>query len=612
MNDNESLNDRIRRLERELEELRRGAAASSGERSEPPPPPSPPSAQRIPTGPPGPQYPGPGYLPASQGGDGPEHRAASPPRRQPVGPAAAPSSGSGAGTDFEDSVVGAWFPRIGALALLLAAGLGFKYAVDRGFLGPGLRVVLGVVLGFSLLAIGEVTRRRGWLAYAQAVSGGGLAVLYLTVWASFAIFEMVAAPVGFVLLLVVVMGGAALAVRQDSFALAALATVGGFLNPIVADPGALGGLGFLGYTVGLNLGIMALAFFRRWRALDRIAFAGTWMLYVVAGLDGRQAFVFATTTFLLFGAIPVLHAIRNKESQGRGDLVFLLLNAGVYYLASVWELSAIDSNLVPTFTFLLGAFELGLGVAIKVFFPNAEVLSQGPLIAAGALFTIWVPTAFAGQWVPALWALYGGGLVVLGRSLSVREVRVMGAAILGLSLAASLYIHGPLQNSLGQLEISEHWGAYLCQIVGFYAAAFAERNDPTEREWAVMACMSGHLLLLVWVSLETLARVYGSFEGQEAQRMLAFSLSSVWTIYASLLLIIGLIARLRATRFLAVAVFGLTLLKVTLHDLWLVQPFHRIVSFAGIGVLLLVCSLMYHRFRDLIVEGSPLSGRRLG
>ena len=34
--------------------------------------------------------------------------------------------------DLEESVVGTWFPRLGALALLLGDGFGFRYAVDRG------------------------------------------------------------------------------------------------------------------------------------------------------------------------------------------------------------------------------------------------------------------------------------------------------------------------------------------------------------------------------------------------------------------------------------------------------------------------------------------------
>jgi hypothetical protein len=38
-------------------------------------------------------------------------------------------------------------------------------------------------------------------------------------------------------------------------------------------------------------------------------------------------------------------------------------------------------------------------------------------------------------------------------------------------------------------------------------------------------------------------------------------------------------------------------------DLWLLEPLHRTIAFTGLGLLLLLGSLLYHRFRDLILEG---------
>jgi uncharacterized membrane protein len=51
-----------------------------------------------------------------------------------------------------------------------------------------------------------------------------------------------------------------------------------------------------------------------------------------------------------------------------------------------------------------------------------------------------------------------------------------------------------------------------------------------------------------------------------------------------------------------VGVFGVTLIKMAVSDLWLVGQVHRIVSFAGIGALLLACSLLFHRFKHLLME----------
>jgi uncharacterized membrane protein len=36
-------------------------------------------------------------------------------------------------------------------------------------------------------------------------------------------------------------------------------------------------------------------------------------------------------------------------------------------------------------------------------------------------------------------------------------------------------------------------------------------------------------------------------------------------------------------------------------DLWSIGPIHRIVSFAGVGALLLACSLLFHRFKHVVL-----------
>jgi uncharacterized membrane protein len=66
--------------------------------------------------------------------------------------------------------------------------------------------------------------------------------------------------------------------------------------------------------------------------------------------------------------------------------------------------------------------------------------------------------------------------------------------------------------------------------------------------------------------------------------------------------VVGIAFRLRSARLLAVIVFAVTLIKMAVSDLLLVGQVHRIISFAGIGALLLACSLLFHRFKYLVME----------
>src|SRR5690349_14021597 len=47
---------------------------------------------------------------------------------------------------------GQWAGRLGITLLLLGAAFGLKYSVDRGWIGPAVRVVAGLTLGALLVA----------------------------------------------------------------------------------------------------------------------------------------------------------------------------------------------------------------------------------------------------------------------------------------------------------------------------------------------------------------------------------------------------------------------------------------------------------------------------
>ena len=43
-------------------------------------------------------------------------------------------------------------------------------------------------------------------------------------------------------------------------------------------------------------------------------------------------------------------------------------------------------------------------------------------------------------------------------------------------------------------------------------------------------------------------------------------------------------------------------MKLVTLDLWTLTTGYRVLAFAGMGAVLLTCSLMYHRFRDPILS----------
>lgn len=534
---------------------------------------------------------------------------AAPPRRR--APGDSPPAPPAPRPALEANLVGTWFARVGAVAILIGAGFAFKYAVDRGLIGPAARVAVGVLAGVAFVGWGEWAWRRGWPRFAQAVGGGGVALVYLSFWAGFELYGLLPQTATFALLLLASAGAGVLAVAHDSVALAALATFGGFLNPFLVGEGEPRPLPLYAYALVLDLGVLALAFVRRWRLLDGLAFAGTWIVFA-AGFSPATAGVtlgFATAFFLLFGAVAVAGAAARREPSGPENLALVALNGAVYWGFTMAILGEGYGDARGPFTLGLGAAHLGaaalLGMARRIDRPLALTLTW----VAVALVTTGVAIQLDGPWVGIAWAVEAALVALAGRRARLPELRFTAAAVFGLSLVNSLLAEGRLGAGYepARLLFSTESGAFVLQIALLAVGAFllSHGAEASERRASVVAAVTASALALVWLTFEARAALERAGASDEA---FAFAVTALWGTYAAALLVAGVASRLRWARLMAVGLFGIVVAKMALLDLWLLPAGYRILAFTGLGVVLLLLSLMYHRFRDLVMREDEAPG----
>ncbi|MBW3625937.1 MAG: DUF2339 domain-containing protein, partial [Armatimonadetes bacterium] len=91
------------------------------------------------------------------------------------------------GTDWERLIGTQWVEKVGAFILVLGVAFFLKYAFDRGWISPELRIGLGVATGIFFLLAGETSIRRGYASYANALSAIGLVTCYLSIYAGSAL-----------------------------------------------------------------------------------------------------------------------------------------------------------------------------------------------------------------------------------------------------------------------------------------------------------------------------------------------------------------------------------------------------------------------------------------
>jgi uncharacterized membrane protein len=332
--------------------------------------------------------------------------------------------------------------RIGVLLLFIGVGFLLKYTIEQVYVPISVRFA-GVALGGVALLVVGWRLRESRFAYAMALQGGGIGVLYLTVFAALRLYSMIPPVAAFALLLWISATSSWLAIRQDAIALAALSVAGGFLAPILTSTNSGSHVLLFSYYALLNAGIFGIAWFKAWRSLNLLGFAFTFIIGTLWGVTRYRPENFATTEpflilfFLFYVGIAVLYALRRSvevKNYVDGALVFgtPLVAAGLQSAlvhnieyAMAWSALAMSALYLLLTRLLWGRRGEGLRLLVETF------------LALGVLFaTLAIPLALDARWTTAVWALEGAAAVWAGLRQQRRAVRAFGLLLqLGAGIA---------------------------------------------------------------------------------------------------------------------------------------------------------------------------------
>ena len=359
---------------------------------------------------------------------------AAPPRRPPP-PPPAPSAIERLFGEFV-----AWLKRgnplarIGIVILFFGATFLAKYAAENSLFPIELRFV-GIAIGaFALLIIGWRLRDKR-AVYAQLLQGGGIAGLYLTVYAATR-FDLLPTGLAFGLLVLIALAAAILAVGQNALSLAVIGTAGGFLAPIMVSTGSGNYVALFSYYAVLNVGVFAVAWFRTWRVLNVLGFVFTFTitgLWRVSGYESQDlatADAFLILFFLMYVGVSILNCVRQPpdlKGYVSGSLVFGLPVVAFALHASM--VSRIEYAMAWS-AFALGAFYLALGWTLYRTRRESFRLLVEAFAALGVIFaSLAIPLAFDTRTTAAMWAVEGAGLLWLGVRQERKLARAFGALL---------------------------------------------------------------------------------------------------------------------------------------------------------------------------------------
>jgi uncharacterized membrane protein len=239
--------------------------------------------------------------------------------------------------DVESLVGGSWFNWIGIIAITFGVAFFLKYAFESQWIGPAGRVLMGGAAGLGILAAGEALRRRGLRQYAYVLSGGGILILYLTVYAAREFYRLIEQSPAFLLMTAVTAAAVLLAARYHALPIAVLGLIGGFLTPVLLSTGHDNQPALFTYIGLLDVGVLALAYLKSWRSLNYMAFISTVLMFFGWAIEHYApqklwlTIFFLTVFFLLFSALAVVHNVLARHAARWFDISLVSLNATFYF-----------------------------------------------------------------------------------------------------------------------------------------------------------------------------------------------------------------------------------------------------------------------------------------
>jgi uncharacterized membrane protein len=286
---------------------------------------------------------------------------------------------------IERWIVQRWIIAAGGLTATLGGLFIVRYSIEQGWLGQEGRVVLGALVGLSLIAGAEWVRQRTARTAERetqvpaALAAAGLVTLYGVAYAAHAFYDLIPTTLTFVLLAAIAFGSLGAGLVYGRLAAALGASMGLVAPALVASEHPSAGILFP-YLFFVTAGAFALIRYRSWPWLVWLTLAGNgiWQLAWMASVGGDQP------------AVRVVHLIAVP-----GLSAWLLLRDPQPEPVGPWWRWDWSKAPLPVWTVaatVLGGFALLWMLAAGTGYDGVAATGWGIGIALLMLLTRWAPT----------------------------------------------------------------------------------------------------------------------------------------------------------------------------------------------------------------------------
>ena len=357
--------------------------------------------------------------------------------------------------------------------------------------------------------------------------------------------------------------------------------------------------------------LLAAAIVKRadWLALSALLGAGlvelTWQAVRFSNEQAIPALVCYGLFLICFVAFPFCSAQKEKVWSWAISALAQALQFWLFYRALSAAFPNDRMGLLPA-VFIVPA-AIGVVALLRLYQANPASGDARLAWQGGALLlfvSLIFPLQFHREWITLGWALEGFALLWLFHRVPHRGLRLVGVLLLGGAFARLAL--NPAVFAYHKRSTTRLWNWYLyadgittaCLLGG--ARVFGRPQETAvERAAPPLLGSLGVVLAFLLLNIE-IADYFSigptltfSFTGNFARDM---TYSIAWALFALGLILVGMRIKQRAARYAGVALLGVTLAKLFLHDLSDLNELYRIGAFVSVALILIAASFIYQRF----------------
>ena len=521
--------------------------------------------------------------------------------------------------DIETQLGQKWLLITGVVAMLFGIGFFLKYTFDQGWFGPLGRVLLAYMWGIIFLIAGDQFRRRNYKIFGLYLAGGGIAVLYSAAYSAFQIYHLFGQTSSFMLMVLITILASSLAIVYNTKWLAVLALIGGFITPILLNSGESNQIMLMSYMTILNLGILGVAFYKKWGLLNILGFVFTYFLFIswytnqYSELKFWPTIIFLNIFFLIYSVIPFAYQFFKENIKNLREIIIILINS---FIAFGYNHFMIKQHYSVEWVGIVSVLYAIIPLCMALFLIKKIEKYEKPFIIlvaqAAFFFIITIPIIFSREWITIFWAAQSLALFWTGAKLNKKELINYSYLLLIITTGKFVFydyiwIFGLdvtnfcMFNSYTHIIIERYVTALFFLIVLFALAKMVKKQE--FKYLMYKDYMDSTVFYTIWtvvlfivLNIETSSFFY-SYLNQG--RFMAISV--LWLVFSIVLMLKGFKINSPSIRKISLALFLFTILKVFLFDISKYDTPYRILSFIILGLVLVGASYLYHNFKKKLI-----------